>query len=151
MTKNLRMDDNGQMYVERVTEVEVQSSDEILGQYMKGGFIYYQSIWNLYYAYFLFLSLRPIFVALAQERRKQAETELNALSSRSHSIFNIRLVMAPGVDREGNIFERIRPENDESKVILSLFFCKCAFIILDYHQPIVNGRFGRFWTSKTHQ
>lgn len=36
MSKNVRIDTNGQVYVDRLTEVEVQSSDEILLQYLKG-------------------------------------------------------------------------------------------------------------------
>ncbi|KAI1730101.1 kinesin motor domain-containing protein [Ditylenchus destructor] len=90
MTKTLRMDDKGQMFVENLTEIEVQTSDEILAQYMK-----------------------------AQERRKQAATDLNASSSRSHSIFNIRLVMAPAAYRSSRLFEQVHPDPDESKIIVS--------------------------------
>uniref|UniRef100_A0A915E9B2 Kinesin motor domain-containing protein n=1 Tax=Ditylenchus dipsaci TaxID=166011 RepID=A0A915E9B2_9BILA len=54
----------------------------------------------------------------AQERRKIAKTLLNASSSRSHSVFNIRLVMAPGVEPY-DIFEKVQPVADESKIIIS--------------------------------
>lgn len=36
MSKNVRIDTNGQVYVDRLTEIEVQSSDEVLLQYLKG-------------------------------------------------------------------------------------------------------------------
>lgn len=40
MNKNVRIDNNGNAFLERITEVEVQSSDEVLLQYMEGeGFI----------------------------------------------------------------------------------------------------------------
>lgn len=40
MSKNVRVDTNGQVYVDRLTEIEVQSSDEVLLQYLKGFFIF---------------------------------------------------------------------------------------------------------------
>lgn len=46
MTKTLRMDDKGQMFVENLTEIEVQSSDEILAQYMKGMFLKASCLFN---------------------------------------------------------------------------------------------------------
>lgn len=35
MSKIVRIDSNGQVYVDRLTEIEVQSSDEVLLQYLK--------------------------------------------------------------------------------------------------------------------
>uniref|UniRef100_A0A914WAB5 Kinesin-like protein n=1 Tax=Plectus sambesii TaxID=2011161 RepID=A0A914WAB5_9BILA len=64
--KGLHQDSKGNMYVDKVTEVEVSSTEEAFEQFVKG-----------------------------QERRRVAQTMLNAESSRSHSVFNIRLVMAP--------------------------------------------------------
>jgi kinesin family protein 23 len=62
-TKMLREDANHNIYVNGVTEVEVESSEEALDIYQRG-----------------------------QKRRRMAHTALNTESSRSHSIFNIRLV-----------------------------------------------------------
>ena len=62
-TKMLREDANHNIYVNGVTEVEVESSEEALEVYQRG-----------------------------QKRRRMAHTALNTESSRSHSIFNIRLV-----------------------------------------------------------
>lgn len=53
-------------YVHAVTEVEVKSADEAAEVLAKG-----------------------------QKRRRVAHTTLNAESSRSHSVFNIRVVQAP--------------------------------------------------------
>ncbi|KAH7712257.1 Kinesin motor domain containing protein [Aphelenchoides avenae] len=82
-SRDVRTPVDGPAYVDRLTEVEVQSSDEVLLQYMK-----------------------------AQERRKVSKTLLNHKSSRSHSIFTIRLVMAQE-DEHG------QPITDGSKVISS--------------------------------
>ncbi|XP_052787573.1 kinesin-like protein KIF23 isoform X2 [Mya arenaria] len=65
-SKILRNDSYENMYVMSCTEVEVKSPEEAFEVLFKG-----------------------------QKRRKVAHTCLNAESSRSHSIFNIRLVQAP--------------------------------------------------------
>ncbi|CAH1789923.1 unnamed protein product [Owenia fusiformis] len=65
-SKNLREDSDHNMYVSSAVEVEVKSSEEALEVLWKG-----------------------------QKRRKVAHTALNTESSRSHSVFNIRLVQAP--------------------------------------------------------
>ncbi|XP_052261516.1 kinesin-like protein KIF23 isoform X2 [Dreissena polymorpha] len=65
-SKMLRNDASENMYVNNCTEVEVKSPEEAFEVLFKG-----------------------------QKRRKVAHTCLNAESSRSHSIFNIRLVQAP--------------------------------------------------------
>ena len=62
----MREDARRQMYVSGVTEVEVKSTEEA-----------YDAMWR------------------GQRRRRVAHTQLNAESSRSHSIFTIRLVSAP--------------------------------------------------------
>ncbi|KAL4002158.1 Kinesin motor domain family protein [Acanthocheilonema viteae] len=64
--KDIRLDANNMFYVGNAIEVEVDSSDEALEQFYRG-----------------------------QERRRVGDTLLNKQSSRSHSIFNIRVVMAP--------------------------------------------------------
>lgn len=61
--KMLREDQNRNTYVNGVTEVEVESPEDAFGVYLRG-----------------------------QRRRRMAHTALNTESSRSHSIFNIRLV-----------------------------------------------------------
>ena len=65
-SKGMREDARRQMYVSGVTEVEVKSTEEA-----------YDAMWR------------------GQRRRRVAHTQLNAESSRSHSIFTIRLVSAP--------------------------------------------------------
>lgn len=62
-TKMLREDANHNVYVNAVTEVEVESPEEAFEVYARG-----------------------------QRRKRMAHTALNTESSRSHSIFNIRLV-----------------------------------------------------------
>ena len=66
LSKGLREDSYRNMYVYGVTEVEVKSPQEALETFFKG-----------------------------QKQRKVAQTMLNLNSSRSHSIFNIRLVSVP--------------------------------------------------------
>ncbi|XP_058803765.1 kinesin-like protein KIF23 [Phymastichus coffea] len=70
-SKIVREDGNKNMYVHAVTELEVKSSDEAFEVFQRG-----------------------------QRRRRVAHTALNAESSRSHSVFTIRLVQAP-LDSEG--------------------------------------------------
>ncbi|XP_023930763.1 kinesin-like protein KIF23 [Lingula anatina] len=65
-SKILREDGDRSMYVSNCTEVEVKSAEEAFDVLLKG-----------------------------QKRRKVAHTALNTESSRSHSVFNIRLVQAP--------------------------------------------------------
>ncbi|ALC44016.1 pav [Drosophila busckii] len=64
--KIIREDANHQMFVHGVTEVEVKTVDEALEVFQMG-----------------------------QKRKRMGHTVLNAESSRSHSVFNIRLVQAP--------------------------------------------------------
>ncbi|XP_060828110.1 kinesin-like protein KIF23 [Bombus pascuorum] len=70
-SKIIREDGNRNMYVHGCTEVEVKSSEEAFEVFQRG-----------------------------QCKRHIAHTNLNAESSRSHSVFTIRLVQAP-LDKEG--------------------------------------------------
>lgn len=65
-TRNLREDCNHNMYVSMCTEVEVKNTEDAYAVFLKG-----------------------------QKRRRVAHTQLNTESSRSHSVFNVRLVQAP--------------------------------------------------------
>lgn len=65
-SKSLREDSNHNMYVANINEVEVKSADDAFIVFLKG-----------------------------QKQRKVAHTKLNTESSRSHSVFSIRLVQAP--------------------------------------------------------
>ncbi|XP_037933956.1 kinesin-like protein KIF23 [Teleopsis dalmanni] len=64
--KIIREDSNSNMYVHGVTEIEIKSVEEALEAFHTG-----------------------------QKRKRMGHTILNAESSRSHSVFNIRLVQAP--------------------------------------------------------
>uniref|UniRef100_A0A1I7YS42 Kinesin-like protein n=1 Tax=Steinernema glaseri TaxID=37863 RepID=A0A1I7YS42_9BILA len=64
-SRDLRVNGSA-VYVDNLTEIEVTSTEQVMELYVR-----------------------------AQERRKVAETILNKTSSRSHSIFNVRVVMAP--------------------------------------------------------
>ncbi|KAF7998097.1 hypothetical protein HCN44_009495 [Aphidius gifuensis] len=65
-SKSIKDDGNKHMFVHGVTEVEVTSSDDAFKVFCRG-----------------------------QKKRRVAHTVLNAESSRSHSVFTIRLVQAP--------------------------------------------------------
>lgn len=65
-TKIIRSDAKGNMYVNSVTEIEVKTVSEAISAYHLG-----------------------------QKRKRTGHTTLNADSSRSHSVFTIRLVQAP--------------------------------------------------------
>lgn len=80
-SKDLRMGAKNTIYVDDIVEVEVDSSDEALKQFFKG-----------------------------EQRRSVADTLLNKSSSRSHSIFSIRVVMAP---RQANLFY---PQSDPRQI-----------------------------------
>ncbi|XP_073068184.1 kinesin-like protein KIF23 isoform X6 [Manis javanica] len=71
-SKLLREDKNHNMYVAGCTEVEVKSTEEAFEVFWRG-----------------------------QKKRRIANTHLNRESSRSHSVFNIRLAQAP-LDADGN-------------------------------------------------
>ncbi|KAK2501477.1 hypothetical protein MC885_015455 [Smutsia gigantea] len=71
-SKLLREDKNHNMYVAGCTEVEVKSTEEAFEVFWRG-----------------------------QKKRRIANTHLNRESSRSHSVFNIKLVQAP-LDADGN-------------------------------------------------
>ncbi|RDD46620.1 Kinesin-like protein KIF23 [Trichoplax sp. H2] len=83
-SKALREDSTRGMYISNVTEVEVADADAAYAQLIKG-----------------------------QQRRRVAYTKLNHESSRSHSIFNIRLIQAP-LDDDGETVLR-----DSSRVATS--------------------------------
>ena len=71
VSKQLREDNNRNMYVQGVTEVEVKSTEEAYAMFWKG-----------------------------QKKRRVANTQLNLQSSRSHSVFTLKLVQAP-LDPDG--------------------------------------------------
>ncbi|KAI6204577.1 Kinesin-like protein [Aphelenchoides besseyi] len=83
--RNIRTDTrNDVVYVDGLTQIEVSSSEEVIEQHLK-----------------------------ALEKRKQAATMLNASSSRSHIVFNLRLVLAPLRD-DGTMY----PTSDPSQVVV---------------------------------
>ncbi|KAM3724352.1 Kinesin-like protein [Dirofilaria immitis] len=82
--KDIKLGANNIFYVGNATEVEVDSSDEALEQFYRG-----------------------------QERRRVGDTLLNKQSSRSHSIFNIRVVMAPCLP------DTCYPDSDPTKIYIS--------------------------------
>ncbi|XP_034736635.1 kinesin-like protein KIF23 isoform X2 [Etheostoma cragini] len=71
-SKILREDQNHNMYVAGCTEVEVKSTEEAFGIFWKG-----------------------------QKKRRIANTQLNRESSRSHSVFTVKLAQAP-LDADGD-------------------------------------------------
>ncbi|KAM8972332.1 kinesin-like protein KIF23 [Pelodytes ibericus] len=71
-SRNLREDQNHNMYVAGCTEVEVKSTEEAFDVFWKG-----------------------------QKKRRIANTQLNRESSRSHSVFMIKLAQAP-LDADGD-------------------------------------------------
>ncbi|CAH2274550.1 kinesin KIF23 isoform X2 [Pelobates cultripes] len=71
-SKNLREDQNHNMYIAGCTEVEVKSTEEAFDVFWKG-----------------------------QKKRRIANTQLNRESSRSHSVFMIKLAQAP-LDADGD-------------------------------------------------
>ena len=77
-SKIMREDHNRNMYVSGVTEVEVKSTEEAFEVLYQG-----------------------------QKLRRVAQTQLNTESSRSHSVFTIRVVMAP-LDHNGEDIIQVR-------------------------------------------
>ena len=71
VSKSLKEDSHGNMYVHGGTEIEVRSAKEALEVFYRG-----------------------------QKRRRVAQTQLNHESSRSHSVFNIRLVKVHPLDED---------------------------------------------------
>ncbi|XP_044172100.1 kinesin-like protein KIF23 isoform X1 [Acropora millepora] len=91
-SKNLREDNNRNMYVSGVTEVEVKSTEEAYGVFWKG-----------------------------QKKRRVANTVLNRESSRSHSVFAVKLVQGP-LDPDG---EEVLQDKDQLAVS-TLSLCDLA-------------------------
>ncbi|KAK0057807.1 kinesin-like protein KIF23 isoform X2 [Biomphalaria pfeifferi] len=89
-TKILRTDSGDNMYVHNCTEVEVKQSQDAIDVFYKG-----------------------------QRRRKVAHTALNAESSRSHSVFNIRLVQAPLDERGEEVVQDDVMCYDSEKICVS--------------------------------
>jgi len=145
LSKALREDSYRNMFVGGVTEVEVKTPEEALQTYFKG-----------------------------QKQRKVAQTVLNLQSSRSHSIFNIRLVAVPydhlGEDimndpavmvvsqlalvdlagsektsRTGNTGERLA---EASKINQSLMTLRSCIEILRENQQTGGGRMVPFRDSR---
>lgn len=83
---DLRVDVNNMVYVDGANEFEVENSDEALELFCKG-----------------------------EERRRTSDTILNKESSRSHSVFTIRLVMAPF---DGSSYS-VYPDNDPNQIVVS--------------------------------
>lgn len=75
-SKIIREDANHNMFVHGVTEIEVKSVEEAIDAFQTG-----------------------------QKRKRMGHTVLNAESSRSHSVFNIRLVQAPTDNQGENIVQ----------------------------------------------
>ncbi|XP_016991763.1 kinesin-like protein KIF23 [Drosophila rhopaloa] len=78
-SKIIREDANRRMFVHGVTEVEVKTVEEALEVFQMG-----------------------------QKRKRMGHTVLNAESSRSHSVFNIRLVQAPTDSHGENVVQDSR-------------------------------------------
>lgn len=89
-TKILRTDSSDNMYVHNCTEVEVKQPQDAIDVFYKG-----------------------------QRRRKVAHTTLNAESSRSHSVFNIRLVQAPLDDRGEEVIQETDLGYDSNRLCVS--------------------------------
>lgn len=89
-TKILRTDSSDNMYVHNCTEVEVKQPQDAIDAFYKG-----------------------------QKRRKVAHTTLNAESSRSHSVFNIRLVQAPLDSRGEEVIQQSEEYFDSDKICVS--------------------------------
>lgn len=75
MSKVVREGSNKRVFVQNCTEIEVATSEEAFEVFLKG-----------------------------VRRKRMAHTALNAESSRSHSVFNIRVVQAP-VDIDGEVVQ----------------------------------------------
>lgn len=82
-SKLLREDTNHNMYVAGATEIEVKSTEEAFDALLRG-----------------------------QKRRRVAQTTMNTESSRSHSVFTIRLVQAP-LDHSGEEVIQVRGEEGD--------------------------------------
>ncbi|EDO32926.1 predicted protein [Nematostella vectensis] len=92
VSKNLREDGSHNMYISGVTEIEVKTTEEAYGVFLKG-----------------------------QKGRRVAQTVLNQESSRSHSVFAIKVVQAP-LDPDG---EQILQDCDQVAVS-TLSLCDLA-------------------------
>uniref|UniRef100_A0A0N4WQE9 Kinesin-like protein n=1 Tax=Haemonchus placei TaxID=6290 RepID=A0A0N4WQE9_HAEPC len=84
--RDTRLDINNMVYVDGAREVEVDNSDEALELFCKG-----------------------------EERRRTSDTILNKESSRSHSVFTIRLVMAPFDSTSYSVY----PDSDPNRIVVS--------------------------------
>ncbi|XP_051896367.1 kinesin-like protein KIF23 isoform X7 [Pristis pectinata] len=87
-SKNLREDSNHNMYVAGCTEVEVKSTEEAFEVFWKG-----------------------------QKKRRIANTTLNRESSRSHSVFIIKLAQAP-LDADGDNVLQAKDQTTVSQLSL---------------------------------
>lgn len=105
-SKLLREDSARNMYVSNITEVEVKSTEEAYEVLHKGTQNMSEKIAKKISSFLLIKFLFPC-IFLGAKRRKVAHTTLNTESSRSHSVFNIRLVQAP-LDPRGEEVLQVR-------------------------------------------
>ena len=100
-SKKVREDEMKHAYVDGVKEVEVESIEDAFVQYYRG-----------------------------KERRRLAQTELNFSSSRSHSIFQIRLVHVPFDSSNGELYQdsRLLQRVHGKFVTFSFIFCALKII-----------------------
>lgn len=96
----MRLDSNNMTYVD-ATEVEVSTADEALEMFCRG--------------MSFFVSDVSMISVVGDGKRATAATTLNADSSRSHSVFTIKLVLCPiDEDQPGDY-----PIEDSSRIIVS--------------------------------
>ncbi|XP_018608017.1 kinesin-like protein KIF23 isoform X2 [Scleropages formosus] len=97
-SKILREDQNHNMYVAGCTEVEVKSTEEAFEVFWKGMFQSRNNSANITSPSVASLN---ICLSPGQKRRRIANTQLNRESSRSHSVFIVKLAQAP-LDADGD-------------------------------------------------
>lgn len=140
------------MFVSGVTEIEVRNANEAL-EILERGNCFLEPC-------FYCADVQPVF--LGMRNRQVAATQLNPDSSRSHAIFNIRLVQAP-LDENGRVMvdndvvavsqlslvdlagsERIKRTKNEGLRLREAGRCSIdggvvAYIYFGYHSLLLTG------------
>lgn len=113
------------MYVAGCTEVEVKSTEEAFEVFWRGELKY---LYENYTARSIHAMLTSSTIPPGQKKRRIANTQLNRESSRSHSVFIVKLVQAP-LDADGdNVLQvgqssaQLAQNERPGQEILSFFF-----------------------------
>lgn len=107
------------MYVAGCTEVEVKSTEEAFEVFWRGMLVYMQKVFLREFV--CGKHAKPLFeifcfLKTGQKKRRIANTQLNRESSRSHSVFIVKLAQAP-LDADGDNVLQVSTDSNALRIL----------------------------------